>query len=113
VRNRRPDRFLKSGHIGDDVIRGKHQQQRRRLPECLAEGVHRGRGDRRRRVARGRFEQDVGLQADLEKLLGDQEAMVFVGDGNRLAESRQIPSSRRSVFCSSEKSSTRRRNCFG
>jgi len=49
--------------------------------------VHGGRGDGRCGVAGGRFEEDVGLLADLEELLGDQEAMVLVGDGNRAAES--------------------------
>jgi hypothetical protein len=51
--------------------------------------VQRGRGDCRRRIARCRFEQDVGTQPDFEKLLGDQEAMVLVGDGDDAGESRQ------------------------
>jgi hypothetical protein len=53
------------------------------------------------------------LQPDLVELLGDQKAVVLVGHGNRPAQPRETPSRRRSVFCSSEKSSTRRRNCFG
>jgi hypothetical protein len=47
-----------------------------------AEGVHRGCGDGRCGVACGRFEENVGLLADFVKLFGNQEAVVFVGDGN-------------------------------
>jgi hypothetical protein len=52
------------------------------LLNACADGVHRGCGDRRCGVARRWFEEDVGLLADFVKLFGNQEAVVFVGDGN-------------------------------
>jgi hypothetical protein len=50
------------------------------MPARMA--VHRGCGDGRCSVARRRFEENVGLLADFVKLFGNQEAVVFVGDGN-------------------------------
>ncbi len=98
VRNGRRDRLLEAGDSGDDMIRGKHQQQRRRFRAGVAEGVQRCRSNRRCRVAGGRFEQDIGLQADFEQLFGDQETMVLVADDNRLADSRKPIESAQSVL---------------
>jgi hypothetical protein len=59
------------------------------LLTLLANRLQRCRCHRRRRVARGRLEQDVGLQPDFEELFGDQKAVVFVGHGDGPAESDQ------------------------
>ena len=67
--------------VGDDVIGGLDEHQ------CVGiarQQPNRGGGDRRTGVARHRLEQDrLRFDADLAKLLVDQEAMLVVADEQR------------------------------
>ncbi len=76
------------GGVGDGVIGRHHQDQRvvrgRDQPE-------RGHGDRRRGVAPHGFEHDRGRRdAGDAKLLGDDEAMLVVGDDDGRREARGV-----------------------
>jgi hypothetical protein len=89
---------LKNRHLGDHMVRRKYQQQGRVLSRGLSERMQCGGGDRRRRVARCRFKQEIGLQPDLVELLGDQKAVVLVGHGNRPAQPRESVESTQGVL---------------
>src|SRR5262245_26296618 len=47
-------------------------------------------GDCRRGIAAMRLKQNIGLDADLAELLGDQETVLMVGDHRRSSENLRI-----------------------
>ena len=73
--------------VADDVI-GRHDQHDR-----IGMFMRRSNGgdrDRRRGIAAHGLEDDVGDNADLRQLFGDDEARIQIGDDERLAEDRRI-----------------------
>ena len=69
---------VECGFVRDHVV-GRQDQQQRVVP--TGHRLEGRRGDRRRRVAADRLEQDRGARcADLAQLLGHQEAVFLVGD---------------------------------
>ena len=67
------------------MVGGEHDD------DCVgraARGEARRDGDRRTRVAARRLQHDVGLRADLAQLVGDEEAVVEIGDDDRPFERR-------------------------
>ena len=73
--------------IGDDVIGGKRNHERIAVALGRKGGARR---DRRAGIAPQRLQQDVGLDADGGELLGDEKAILGVGDDDRPAEQSRI-----------------------
>ena len=69
------------------MIGGKRDDQR---IVAAAERKSRARDNRRTGIPPHRFEQDVGLRTDRRELLGDQEAILRVGDDHRPAKQSRI-----------------------
>ena len=73
--------------ILDQVIGGKNQHGRLRV---IGQQVQRRNGDRRRGIARHRFQQDATMRhPDLLELLTDHETMVLAANGDRRLHIRQ------------------------
>ena len=67
------------------MVGGEHDDDR---VGRAARGEARRDGDRRTRVAARRLQHDVGLRADLAQLVGDEEAVIEIGDDDRPLERR-------------------------
>ncbi len=55
-----------------------------------AQRVHRSSDDRRRGIAAMRLEQDIGLDANLGELLGNQKPVLVIGDDNGPTKYRRL-----------------------
>ena len=73
--------------VGDDVVGGQRQHDRRVAPP---QRMHRAGDNRRSGVAPMRLEQDVGVDPDLGELLGDQEPVLMIGDDDGPSEHRSL-----------------------
>ncbi len=69
------------------MVGGQRQHDRRLAPP---QRMHGARDDRRRGIAAMRLEQDIGLDADLAELLGDQKPVLVVGDDHRPCENLSV-----------------------
>jgi hypothetical protein len=75
--------FGEAGAVAHDMIGGEHDDDRLRR---AARGEAGGHGDGGAGVAARGFEDDVGLGADLAQLVGDEKAIVLIGDDDRRLE---------------------------
>ncbi len=69
--------------VAHDMIGGEHDDDGLRR---AARGDARGDGDRGGRIAPRGLEDDIGRSADGAQLIGDEEAIIGVGDDDRLVE---------------------------
>ena len=70
-----------------DMIGSERDDQRIAVAQAREGGAG---ADRRAGIATRRLEQDVRLDPDLRQLLGDEKAIIAVGDDDRPAEQRGI-----------------------
>jgi hypothetical protein len=75
--------FDEGSRIGDDVIGSERYDYR--IVAALVRKCRSG-GDRWPRIAPQRFEQNIGLDADLCELLGDEKAILRIGHDDGSAE---------------------------
>ena len=88
--------------IGDDMVGGEREHHRL---VAAPQRMQRAGDDRRRGIAAMRLEQNVGLDADLGELLGDQKPIGMIGDDDRAG---RTPTARRPGAASPETSSVAR-----